>query len=106
MLKYRDFTAIFCLFHCTALNWILLFFIDKFESSSIHRYFLYFTVPILIYSHLSSISRKRVLSLILFILGACILGIQVLFPELFKIVIGMCNCCYGKYFTFIGSALL
>jgi hypothetical protein len=47
-----------------------------------------------------------VLSLICSLSGMSILVVQVVYPSLFKEIFGLCNCCYGHYYTGISAILM
>ena len=108
--KLTILSTLFCMISCFVLHSTMILhsiigITSKTEMNSFHRNFVFISLPIIITSqYLNAKNNFKVA--ITFIPGVIILTLQVIAPQIFKELIGICNCCYGHYITSSGGILI
>ena len=108
--KLTILSTLFCMISCFVLHSTMILhsiigITSKTEMNSFHRNFVFISLPIIITSQYLN-AKNNLKVAITFIPGVIILTLQVIAPQIFKELIGICNCCYGHYITSLGGILI
>jgi hypothetical protein len=108
--KLTILSTLFCmstyiLIHSSMLMTGLIGITSKTEIDTLHRNLVFIALPVIITSQYLNAKHNLKVALT-FIPGVSILTLQLVAPQFFKQILGICNCCYGHYITSLGGVLI